>query len=89
MNHCAFPANTSWSPVGDTTRRYSGGIRVAMSAFVTYRIESKFPRADQDISERWGEEGKWLQSFILAFSVGVRGCSGRDISSADKYSKKI
>ncbi|EAT89055.1 hypothetical protein SNOG_03850 [Parastagonospora nodorum SN15] len=27
-----------------------------------------FPRADQDISERWlGEEGKSLQSFILAF----------------------
>ncbi|KAG9196524.1 benzoate 4-monooxygenase [Alternaria panax] len=59
----------------------SGGVSVAVSAYVAHRQEPMFPQADKFIPERWlGEEGKALQPYFLAFSAGARGCIGRNIS---------
>lgn len=58
-----------------------GGVTVSMPAIVAHRNEMLFPDADKYIPERWfGEPGKDLQPYFIAFSAGARGCIGRNIS---------
>ncbi|KAF4463023.1 cytochrome P450 oxidoreductase, partial [Fusarium albosuccineum] len=50
-------------------------------ALVAHRDESIYHEADKFIPERFlGDKGKELQSYLITFSAGARGCIGRNIS---------
>lgn len=58
-----------------------GNTSVSMSSYVAHRDEKVFSDPEVYYPERWlGEEGKQLQTSFIAFSIGARGCIGRNIS---------
>jgi len=58
-----------------------GGVTVSMSAYVVHRNPDIFTESDTFNPDRWfGEAGKELGPYFVAFSAGPRGCIGRNIS---------
>ncbi|KAL4760661.1 cytochrome P450 [Aspergillus foveolatus] len=59
----------------------AGDTSVSISAYVVHHDESVYKDNNTYLPERWlGEEGKSLQSYLIPFSTGARGCIGRNIS---------
>jgi len=59
----------------------AGNTSVSMSAYIAHRNAEVFPEPDVYRLERWLDEGaKELQPYFITFSVGARGCIGRNIS---------
>jgi cytochrome P450 len=58
-----------------------GNTTVSISSYVAHRDPSVFPDPETYNPDRWyGEAGKELQPYFIAFSAGARGCIGRNIS---------
>lgn len=64
----------------------AGSVTVSVPAYVAHRDPEIFPDPEEYRPERWlDEKAKDFQSYYIPFSMGARGCIGRNISYLEQY----
>lgn len=61
------------------------GTPVAMTSLLQHRDETKFPDAMIFDPERWLNDGKQLEKYLVPFSKGTRQCLGINLATAEIY----
>lgn len=63
-----------------------GGTLVSVPAYTAHRDSTVFPDAERYLPERWLDDcAKAVQKYFIPFSMGSRGCIGRNISYLEQH----